>query len=491
MASNRHRDAALGYDARELNKSMPSQESKLKDRQRIGSESCQNHARAPRHPSINSHRLLKRPSTGLPVSSAGNLRCDIVGGSSEHECTKQLLLLHLEFIQQLQEQLKAKDMEITRLANERDQMAVKVQRMERRMVLLQRRSDGQRVAPSKLPKIYKPDYPDSDDCDILEKSDPFGSSKKKGTNHAGPSTRKMYSDAELETWFLERHSEVKHSPVKSVQPTKQKTGALSSSKISAVACQGNASEPLHHKPCATNFSVDSSNPSTPASGPSISGPPSPWMQIEPPVTPPAYSPMILGDVPADSGTTQADCVRTRFCNVLYEGTYRTHEMDELDIQKTSQDSIIKVPMWRIRSLHGHKSKNTLMEDTSDITYLKRHNKSEAEEKRIKRWDIRRIRQQRQNEALKKRYSDSNVQRAKVTRIEEEPAANTFLPNPDLLVSVEVADDIPVSAFGQPLPLLQKQREFELPWFNVRSRSTSTKTPRKRKKLKGRLFHRST
>jgi hypothetical protein len=72
-----------------------------------------------------------------------------------------------------------------------------------------------------------------------------------------------------------------------------------------------------------------------------------------------------------------------------------------------------------------------MEDTSDITYLKRHNKSEAEEKRIKRWDIRRIRQQRQNEALKKRYSDSNVQRAKVTRIEEEPAANTFLPNPDL------------------------------------------------------------
>ena len=35
------------------------------------------------------------------------------------------------------------------------------------------------------------------------------------------------------------------------------------------------------------------------------------------------------------------------------------------------------------------------------------------------------------------------------------------------------------------------REFDLPWFSVRSRSTVTKTPRKRKKLKGRLFHRNT
>ena len=44
-----------------------------------------------------------------------------------------------------------------------------------------------------------------------------------------------------------------------------------------------------------------------------------------------------------------------------------------------------VPMWRIKSVHGHKSKTALVEDTSDVIYLKRHNKSEAEEKRIKRY----------------------------------------------------------------------------------------------------------
>ena len=122
MASHRHRDPALGHVAKGLNKSMPSQQSRLKDRQRNGGESRQNHARTPRHSSINSYRLPKRPSTGLPVSTDGNLWFNDVGGSSGHECTKRLLLLHLELIQQLQEQLKAKDVEITRLTNERDQV---------------------------------------------------------------------------------------------------------------------------------------------------------------------------------------------------------------------------------------------------------------------------------------------------------------------------------------------------------------------------------
>ena len=208
------------------------------------------------------------------------------------------------------------------------------------MVLLQRRSDGQRIVVPPVPKSHKTDYPDSDDCDILEKTDPFGSSKPKETKHDQPSIEKTNSESDSELQLPETNSKVKSSSPTYIQAAMQQTEALTSSKTLATIPQDDAEEPLP-EPCAINFSVDSSNPSTPASGPSTPGPPSPWMLIEPPITPPPHTHMLIEEVSAASVTNKVDCVQTRFLSVLHEGTYKTHEMDELDIRKASQDSTIK------------------------------------------------------------------------------------------------------------------------------------------------------
>lgn len=122
MATHRNRDAAVGQVARDFSKSMPSLQSRVTNLHPNGGDSHQNHTRTLCRSSTNSHRLAKRPPSTPPVRQAGNLRLDCVGVSSGDGPMRQLLLLHLELIQQLQEQLKAKDVEITRLANERDQV---------------------------------------------------------------------------------------------------------------------------------------------------------------------------------------------------------------------------------------------------------------------------------------------------------------------------------------------------------------------------------
>lgn len=79
---------------------------------------------------------------------------------------------------------------------------------------------------------------------------------------------------------------------------------------------------------------------------------------------------------------------------------------------------------------------------------------ENDEKRRKRWDFQRIREQRVIEKLKQRQDkiDSNN---KSSPIEPEPEPISSLwPSMEDVKFIEICEDLPVAAFGAPVPKIQ-------------------------------------
>ena len=182
----------------------------------------------------------------------------------------------------------------------------------------------------------------------------------------------------------------------------------------------------------------------------------------------------------------------------------------------------EVPGWRIVSVPTCYSMEGT-ENIEDETVLKRHNKPEMDEKRRKRWDLQRLRQQRQVERLRARYDSADptnpsnhlrsslkkthgtnktsnkviIQTTENTTLQTNnlPPANnsnntsninsycggvniketdwlyTLQPLPELATHIQVSEKLPVNAFGFCVPMFQKQ-DFTLPWL---VESTNDKT----------------
>eukprot|EP00117_Sycon_ciliatum_P032705 scpid50291/ scgid25305/ Male-specific lethal 1 homolog; Male-specific lethal 1-like 1; Male-specific lethal-1 homolog 1 len=155
--------------------------------------------------------------------------------------------------------------------------------------------------------------------------------------------------------------------------------------------------------------------------------------------------------------------------------------------EADRGEVVKVPSWRIvepepksthatsRRLQGGKD----TENLSDEAFLQRHSKHEQEEKRIKRWDMQRVRKQREHEKLLKRYEEKEVRWHNQNAEESREVINTFMPSLDRIESIEVTDDLPVTAFGRLVPKLPP-KEFSLPWFNPAKRAAETRESEPRK-----------
>ena len=192
---------------------------------------------------------------------------------------------------------------------------------------------------------------------------------------------------------------------------------------------------------------------------------------------------------------------------------RTEEKEIKEILSQAE-----VPGWRTVSVPTCYSMEGT-ENIEDETVLKRHNKPELDEKRRKRWDLQRLRQQRQVERLRARYDssdptnvnnqnhkssfkrlqttnktskgfnltsdspsveamnnldllnnhDSNMSNLNSyssgsTNSKETDWLYTLQPLPELATHVQVSEKIPVNAFGFCVPMFQKQ-DFSLPWLN--------------------------
>ncbi|KAL3207361.1 hypothetical protein MRX96_010154 [Rhipicephalus microplus] len=122
---------------------------------------------------------------------------------------------------------------------------------------------------------------------------------------------------------------------------------------------------------------------------------------------------------------------------------------------------IEVPTWRVNPIASLYSMEGT-ENLDDEVFRKRHAKLEANEKRRKRWDLQLLREQQHTERLRRRME----------RRAEKPSTcpPTFCGDLKQIHFVEVVDEIPVQAFGQPIPELQP-REFQLPWGEAARRDS--------------------
>lgn len=139
-----------------------------------------------------------------------------------------------------------------------------------------------------------------------------------------------------------------------------------------------------------------------------------------------------------------------------------HTNDEIN----PDGSKVEIPHWRLRPVANcYTLEGT--ENLEDEVFTKRHQKPELEEKRRKRWDLQRMREQKLFERLRERgkpYPDS---------MKDEPQLITsFYPSLDDITHIEIADKVPVTAFGHPIPYI-KPADFELPWEQDEWPSTSS------------------
>lgn len=162
---------------------------------------------------------------------------------------------------------------------------------------------------------------------------------------------------------------------------------------------------------------------------------------------------------------------------------REWQLDEIEMEikqeitdevcKDENESNLEIPKWRTWELSSNREvpvHSREYEDLSDDAFSRRHARFLLDERKRKKWDVQRIREQRTIERLKRRHCKDELNQQK-----EFNEITTFFPTVDQLKSIQITDDLPVSAFGESIPLLPPS-EFSLPWhLGCHSMTTATTT----------------
>ncbi|KAI9560069.1 hypothetical protein GHT06_014079 [Daphnia sinensis] len=159
-----------------------------------------------------------------------------------------------------------------------------------------------------------------------------------------------------------------------------------------------------------------------------------------------------------------------------EEPYLTHLGEWFDQPEVlTNEAQVEVPRWVIKPLSGRTSTHGI-ENLDDEVFSKRHQKHETDEKRRKRWDLQRFREQRRYEKLRARYEGEDRSQDRVrTHAPVEVSSSSCLgancstlwAGPEDVTHVQVEPWLPVSVFGAPLPNIAPA-EFQLPWSSSRS-----------------------
>ncbi|XP_062551135.1 male-specific lethal 1 homolog [Armigeres subalbatus] len=141
--------------------------------------------------------------------------------------------------------------------------------------------------------------------------------------------------------------------------------------------------------------------------------------------------------------------------------------NDLDRLLENEAAELEVPCWTVieDNYECLSSPSELTsENISEEVYLKRHAKFEIDERRRKKWDVQRIREQKNIERLKKRHlkADSDCEQKNI---------GSFFPSVESIKYVQITEDIPVQAFGELIPILPTS-SFSLPWMAAHIDTTS-------------------
>ena len=168
---------------------------------------------------------------------------------------------------------------------------------------------------------------------------------------------------------------------------------------------------------------------------------------------------VLLQPPQTPQNKQSDILTTEESYYTYVG--EEFVKTERDCINAIKASAFEVPQWRILNIpRAYNMEGT--ENIEDDVFDKRHSKLENDEKRRKRWDIQRIREQRNVERLRARYDSESSsmpinlgKSSSVNSSVNSERTSSILPSPWDVTHIFLSDQIPVSAFGQNLPKLPK------------------------------------
>ncbi|XP_023716811.1 uncharacterized protein LOC111869474 [Cryptotermes secundus] len=181
-------------------------------------------------------------------------------------------------------------------------------------------------------------------------------------------------------------------------------------------------------------------------------------------------------------TTKKDAVLTT--NTLYYTPIGESELP-WGTEETKLNGHVEVPSWRLKVYTScYTMEGT--ENLDDEVFNKRHQRLEIDERRRKRWDVQRIREQRQVEKLKQREMASTRRGSGGSNSRhsdgEEPLSSLW-PQLDDAEYLEITESVPVAAFGLPITKFIAS-EFSLPWLtSARCKTPSHTSSRRRAESK--------
>lgn len=202
-------------------------------------------------------------------------------------------------------------------------------------------------------------------------------------------------------------------------------------------------------------------------------PPQPPQPSQLPEPTPSTSKASSSSQPAASGSSSSSQPASQSqwnSAVTTTELYHTREwqMNEIEmlvnkqISDCGEDSLnsseLEIPRWCIHESSSGGSSSEEMEDLSDDVFLKRHARLEHDEKKRKKWDVQRIREMRNIERLRRRHYKNEIENNEQTI----DGMSSFYPSPENVKFVQVADEIPVVAFGEPIHVTPPI-PFSLPW----------------------------
>ncbi|BES99818.1 male-specific lethal 1 [Nesidiocoris tenuis] len=179
-------------------------------------------------------------------------------------------------------------------------------------------------------------------------------------------------------------------------------------------------------------------------------------------TPQAYL-TVVGDVDVSQrwvGSSAAPTVPSASSGPSSDFGSLHHKKNHFD-----ESAGILTPKWRINSLAPIYSMEGT-EDVSDSTFERKHDRLALNEKRRKKWDVARIREQRQLERLREREEARKKVRAAADAHAQ--MTESFFPDPrdsrdDLCLLV--SEKLPISFCGITIPSPGPPVDFLLPWLS--------------------------
>ncbi|XP_014467748.1 PREDICTED: male-specific lethal 1 homolog [Dinoponera quadriceps] len=385
---------------------------------------------------------------------------------------KELLLLHLDLIQQQSEQIVTKDKLLAALRQENETLKLRLERMERRVNLQKLRSECSSENSAEHLGTCSP--PGVNTVNTASTSEPHRNVQSESGNTLHESFKiRLNTSGGITTVKQEPlDNQIKHEVKQEASDTRFEWEEKKKRRSDPTPLS-TGSKKKRGLSCSSTINIDASS------------------NVQDKVLTSSHEPIRKNDRKTKSLAKKESFLTTEehYYTAVGDPSYTLSLKQSSPVETCNS---LEVPNWRVKIYTScYTMEGT--ENLDDEIFNKRHLKLENDERRRKRWDVQRIREQRHIEKLKQRQERQNHQATCYntnhtgpcpSSLEEETITSLW-PDVDQIQSLQVDPHLPVTAFGTPIPSFTPS-EFSLPWSNTtRIKCRRPKRSTSRRKSTGR------